>query len=209
VRFHTDTRPRDYPVASPVLTFSFSHRSVSLSSLLCLPAEIPNRIWTYTVSDKTFQSRHTDSFLQRFRPEPYERPHTFVLLRACRQIFVETALLSIATSVFKVIPFCVLTRITKRFPTYQLRQIQELKYDFDSNAFLYTNSPFPRDTLDTSKLKVFPGLRCVHIRVYSYDKYRNHCFFADKMRFHSRFEPALHVAGYDLLVKRRTSASMR
>jgi hypothetical protein len=85
---------------------------------------------------------------------------------------------------------------------YQLRQIQELEFELDAHSFARTRSPRLDDFFDISNLEVFTGLRRVHIRVHSYDEWKNDCFLADKMRFHSLYEPALRAAGYELVVEK-------
>ncbi|KAG9381780.1 hypothetical protein A1F94_007434 [Pyrenophora tritici-repentis] len=69
-------------------------KNVETSMLLCLPAEIRNRIWTHVVSvDKVYIGKV-------FYDEPIDEYPEASILRVCRQIHAEICLMAYTVNVF-------------------------------------------------------------------------------------------------------------
>src|SRR4051812_48744235 len=89
------------------------------SPLLFLPPEIRNRIFHYAIGGKTFRQLYRTHGTQRFLGEPSGRPNAFALLRTCRQIYAETAVVPFTSNVFSARYCWNLKRSLRSFRRYQ------------------------------------------------------------------------------------------
>jgi hypothetical protein len=154
----------------------FSARNNQKSPLLRLPPEIRNRIWKYAVGGNTIKSVDIGLWRGDYRLKlptseqlPTSEPgHVFALLRTCRQIYAETAVLPYTDNTFS---FC-----SVRSMRYGLKHVKahlrthitsiQLEIDFDfrrsRHGFEYYVYLGERFSLRAS----LPGLKDVHAYLY-------------------------------------------
>jgi hypothetical protein len=134
------------------------------SPLLCLPPEIRNRIWEYTLGGNDIRQVDYGHRISVFLAKPHEGLNTFALLRVCRQTYAETALLPFSVNTFAALDCCNLGKSVKAFKKYQRSQITHLQVEHlvsDVQA-----SQWFKSSLDLKNYDVLPGLRCVKFQLF-------------------------------------------
>ncbi|KAH3914439.1 hypothetical protein HBI56_093970 [Parastagonospora nodorum] len=172
------------------------------SCLLRLPTEIQNRIWIYAIGGRTI--RQSSGVVQDrvFVPEPSERTNTFALMRACRQIYAETALLPTTTNVFQLTNCSTFWIAPKSFRKYQLRQIIEVRVEVNDLHFQRCYEVYLKQLFEVNKLSIFPNLRSVHFCVHG-SKARVYTSLSVCSAFlHEHFGDQMRAAGYDMVVEK-------
>lgn len=91
--------------------------------MLRVPAEIRNQIWKLVLGGKLYRS----SWSFGFHPSPTGPKHNTALLRTCRQIYSETAIMPLALGTFSVDCIREAKRSLKKFKATQCKQITTLK----------------------------------------------------------------------------------
>jgi hypothetical protein len=134
------------------------------SPLLCLPPEIRNRIWRFALGGR--EIRQINGFRNHgmFLPEPRERPNAFALLRVCRQIYVETAIISFRANTFSVFWFARIKASAKAFSKYQRSQITDLL--FESCGYDNVWLSWMRTSMALSNFSALPGLRRIKFQIF-------------------------------------------
>ncbi|EAT87989.2 hypothetical protein SNOG_04229 [Parastagonospora nodorum SN15] len=137
-----------------------------------------------------------------FVPEPSERTNTFALMRACRQIYAETALLPTTTNVFQLTNCSTFWIAPKSFRKYQLRQIIEVRVEVNDLHFQRCYEVYLKQLFEVNKLSIFPNLRSVHFCVHG-SKARVYTSLSVCSAFlHEHFGDQMRAAGYDMVVEK-------
>jgi hypothetical protein len=178
------------------------------SPLLRLPAEIRNQIWRLVVGGKVIREQVTKRRRARVLPRPCDRINIFALLRVCRQIYAETALLPFTANTFSFVDFWDIGRRTKDLRKYQYSQIRtlqlELYYLYPVNA---VNQDRLRALLNKIRLiKRFPCLQCIHICLFPTAKRLKACRSNCEAFIRAELAPEVLAMGYELTIEKiRTS----
>ncbi|KAH4935014.1 hypothetical protein HBI79_080140 [Parastagonospora nodorum] len=136
------------------------------SPLLRLPGELRSRIWEYVLGGYELRSMDIKNSqqitIQRMVPPFAERRNGTQLLRTCRQIYTETALLPYRANTFVFYTYIPIKHDLKYMKAFQRAQIEKIQ--------LYTDclaggiEPYKlMVALASDKLKVIPGLKHVHV----------------------------------------------
>ncbi|KAF2132695.1 hypothetical protein P153DRAFT_354171 [Dothidotthia symphoricarpi CBS 119687] len=137
------------------------------SPLLRLPPEIRNHIWEYAVGGYTVQGLYGASPGHHHRPslKVFERTDGLALLRTCRQVFAETALVPWAASLFAFNHPLTMRQVMKKLKGYQRKSITMLRLDVHSPNQIPWWNPLrnPRRFLTQGQLT---GVKHVHLRVF-------------------------------------------
>ncbi|KAF2030023.1 hypothetical protein EK21DRAFT_33876, partial [Setomelanomma holmii] len=143
------------------------------SRLLRLPAEIRTRIWQFVLGGNVLRPNVYDS--TKFVPQATNQKLGLNLLRTCRQIYAESALMPHTQNTFFITIYGGYKRFFKNFRTYQLAQIQVLITDV-CHEVGFLLPPFDQlkesDTWSAHvrgqwpKLDFLPGLKRVHVLVF-------------------------------------------
>jgi len=89
-----------------------------------MPAEIRNAIWKLVLGGKEYRS----DWKARFYPSPTEPKDVTALLRTCRQIYSEAAIMPLALTIFSVRCVREAERSLKKFKPNQRKQITTLQF---------------------------------------------------------------------------------
>jgi len=89
-----------------------------------MPAEIRNAIWKLVLGGKVYRSH----WKGRFYPSPTEPKDATALLRTCRQIYSEAAIMPLALTIFSVDNVRAAERSIKKFKPNQRKQITTLQF---------------------------------------------------------------------------------
>ncbi|KAH3914438.1 hypothetical protein HBH56_089250 [Parastagonospora nodorum] len=135
------------------------------SPLLRLPAELRIKIWEYALGGKEFRLLSGSSRKSSVQPRPSEKKNAFVLLRACRQIYSETAPLSFAVNNFSIRShWRVSITSLRHFQRYQIHQIKDLRIEVSSPGMLMY--------FDKLKLGVLSELRRIRFCIFPDRKHK-------------------------------------
>lgn len=173
------------------------------SRLLRLPPEIRNRIWEYTLGGMEFRQIHFTSRKRVFQAKPSERPNIFALLRVCRQIYAETALLPLAVNVLPVRPWWSLTPAVRPFRTYQIKQIEELRVEIGLFELCGPSEHWLDYFIVGGKFALLPNLRRVRVSLFSHlePKRESKPLAEYESQLHTALDSRLLSAGYELVVE--------
>ncbi|KAH7408273.1 hypothetical protein DE146DRAFT_629203 [Phaeosphaeria sp. MPI-PUGE-AT-0046c] len=172
------------------------------SPLLRLPAEIRNTIWKYTLGGKTMRPVYSYRSRLNFVPKPSERINTFALLRTCRQIYAEGALIPYTESIFSVEYMADVTRAFRRFRKHQLGHIRELSIECDRYVPNHFDvHQFISGIMFFLPSKALPNLRRLRLGFFSSDDWNAVTF--------EETEKAIRSALFKSLVNRQIRASTR
>jgi hypothetical protein len=142
------------------------------SPLLRLPAEIRNQIWRLVVGGKVIREQVTKRGRAQMLPRPCERTNTFALLRVCRQIYAETALLPFSANTFLFRRYWDMGGRTNDLRKHQYSQIRDVQLEV--TTLDTTKSVFQdRLTVRFKKMQLdrrFPGLQRLHVCVFPFRK---------------------------------------
>ncbi|KAH6878871.1 hypothetical protein BKA58DRAFT_466490 [Alternaria rosae] len=94
------------------------------SSLLRLPAEVRNQIWKLVLGAKVYWARYT----KKFQLSPTEPKNAMALLRTCRQIYAETALMPLTLSTFACASVTQAKGSLGKLKPHQRKQITSLQF---------------------------------------------------------------------------------
>lgn len=142
-------------------------KSNQASSLLSLPPELRNRIWRLVLGNKYI--RETRSWDPKRRPKssPRERINTFALLRACRQIYAETALLPLTLNTLTVTSLGSIGRLLKGIPNYQRKRIKVLHIETWASMWGPRLNLRIKERFEKAYLKTHcPALQRIHVYIY-------------------------------------------
>jgi hypothetical protein len=171
------------------------------SPLLCLPPEIRNRIWEFALCGNDIRQVNCGRRSNVFLPKPSERLNTFALLRVCRQIYAETALLPFSGNTFSVVACRKMGNPAKAFKKYQCSQITHLQVELWDSAVRVS----PRWFVSLLSLKNFaflPGLRCIKVQLFPDKDWEFMSFSKTKTLLRLIPEYALLADKYDLVVEK-------
>ncbi|KAF1360511.1 hypothetical protein EJ07DRAFT_177226 [Lizonia empirigonia] len=137
------------------------------SPLLCLPPEIRNRIWDYTLGHNTFRARpgcYRSRRIPRLTLAPDEPGINVAILRSCRQIYSETALMPVQlnTLAFSVIGDIV--SVARRLKLHQRKQITTIRFevsDFNWERFCSWEPKIIENVL----ARTFPAVNHIEVEV--------------------------------------------
>lgn len=96
------------------------------SPLLRLPPEIRNRIWEYTLGHNTFRFGRTRGRKARSILAPDEPGINVAILRGCRQIYSETALMPIQLN---TLAFLRIRDVVGRLRRHQQKQVTTIRFE--------------------------------------------------------------------------------
>ncbi|KAL1657100.1 hypothetical protein SLS61_000140 [Didymella pomorum] len=144
----------------------------SRSPLLCVPPELRNCIWKYALGGHVFEVPIRRIFKRRKRvnkAKVWDLPkNTFALLRVCRQIYAETALLPYKHNAFRFYSEDAFDWAAS-LRAVQLNLISDIRiatigahHMLETNQISQQRSPLP-ETLHVDR---FPGLRSVSFSVF-------------------------------------------
>jgi hypothetical protein len=185
-----------------MLTSRNSVKSNQESPLLRIPPEIRNRIWEYALGGKNFRQQPRGR-KQMFVPMPRERVNASALLRTCRQIYAETALIPFAVNTFSVNDdYWPLRRVVKSLPKYQRSQITELRVELQSSELTEGSEPWWKCIFDTNRFSALPGLQCIRVCVFPSDDWETTIFSNCEARLRLCVESDLRSKGHDLVVEK-------
>jgi len=136
------------------------------SPLLRLPGELRTRIWEYVLGGFELRSMFPDHSQprkpRRMIPPFAERSNGTQLLRTCRQIYTETALLPYKTNTFIFETYTPVKYDLKRMKAFQRAHIEKIQFDVDCQAG--DTDPYKlMFALGEDNLEVLPGLKHVHV----------------------------------------------
>ncbi|KAF2132696.1 hypothetical protein P153DRAFT_354172 [Dothidotthia symphoricarpi CBS 119687] len=145
------------------------------SPLLRLAPEIRNRIWTFVLGGMLFRPLFSGRSYKKMRPSNIDRNDGLTLLRTCRQIYHETALLPFRSNFFifsAVSLWGSKLNMFRMLRGYQLQQITSIKLEIDS--FTGVNLHTLQLVFDgcsrrshASMSQALPGLKHIHICVFN------------------------------------------
>lgn len=111
--------------------------------LLSLPPEVRNCIWAHALGNSMIQAYHrrwTRSY--RLRLKPPNRANAMSLLRTCRQIYQETAILPFKLNTFTMSSAYNIQALETRLKPYQRAQITSLQFEVQvENLSVRVNDP--------------------------------------------------------------------
>jgi hypothetical protein len=136
-----------------------------------------------------------------FLPRTHERLNTFALLRVCRQIYAETALLPFIVNTFSALDCRNLRKSFKAFRKYQRSQITHLQIKVWGSAVRAPAYWFA-SSLKPDKFAVLPGLRRIKFQLFPDDKWKNKSFSETETFLRSIPEFALLANKYDIVVEK-------
>jgi hypothetical protein len=141
------------------------------SPLLRLPPELRGRIWELvfgvSVLRTVYRTYDRRSKNHRLMPPVTKRKNALALLRACRQIYAETALLPYKSSIFSTTFGAALKPRLQSLKSFQRAQIEEIQFEVLITQ-LSTRERLRSmvNQLDVKKLAILPGLKRVGICVF-------------------------------------------
>jgi hypothetical protein len=129
------------------------------SPLLRLPPELRDRIWGFAIGAHVLRVVYTNSpankTVVKIQPPFKENRNTLALLRTCRQIYSETALLPYKSSTYSCDLWQPLSHGLRHMKRFQRAQIEDLQVELDLpwsrnpvefRSFVWTSSPFFPDS---------------------------------------------------------------
>ncbi|KAH3989403.1 hypothetical protein HBI25_120030 [Parastagonospora nodorum] len=131
------------------------------SPLLRLPGELRSRIWEYVLGGYELRSVYIKNSQQitvkRMVPPFAERMNGTQLLRTCRQIYTETALLPYRANTFILETLDTIKHELKKMKPFQRARIEKIQFEVNTNLFMLDTA------LGKDNLEVIPGLKHVHV----------------------------------------------
>jgi hypothetical protein len=141
------------------------------SPLLRLPPELRDRIWGFAIGAHVLRVVYTNSpankTVVKIQPPFKENRNTLALLRTCRQIYSETALLPYKSSTYSCDLWQPLSHGLRHMKRFQRAQIEDLQVELD---LPWSRNPVRIQELCVDKLAILPGLKRVRILAFR-DKY--------------------------------------
>jgi hypothetical protein len=173
---------------------------------LRLPAEVRNQIWEFALGGMTFRQQSlSQSKKILLRNSPRDTKNATALLRVCRQVFAETALLLYQLNNFSLPYYWSVSISTalRRLRAHQRRQIKKIQFEFERNDDI---DVFIAKWLDKTKptmgcAKWLPNLRCIQACFFKQGKWMTTSFDAWEKHFRSELEADMCSKGYELSVK--------
>jgi hypothetical protein len=182
-----------------MLTSLYSVKANQESPLLRLPPEIRNRIWAYALGGKVIRQVFTRRKCVLL-PKPQERINAFTLLAACRQIYVETAVLPFAANTVSI-RSCYWLSVERRRLRIGLRsQITELSVEISTSRLVKSGGAI--ESIEVTKLALFPGLKRVRFCLFPVEDWQNISCPEGETLLRSLFEQELSANGYGMLVEK-------
>jgi hypothetical protein len=141
------------------------------SPLLRLPPELRDRIWGFAIGAHVLRVVYTNSpankTVVKIQPPFKENRNTLALLRTCRQIYSETALLPYKSSTYSCDLWQPLSHGLRHMKRFQRAQIEDLQVELD---LPWSRNPVRIQELCVDQLAILPGLKRVRILAFR-DKY--------------------------------------
>jgi hypothetical protein len=181
-----------------------SVRSNQDTLLLRLPAEIRNRIWQFALGGKLIRPQYTTrrSNYPKLMLQPCERKNAFSLLRTCRQIYAETAVLPFTINRFSMTCYWTLLKSSKHFRKYQCSQIEKIQLEQSMYGLQERYRELVKSNLAERSLStVLPGLRRIHIRAFPCSYYTGVTFGAFEAFLQSEVIPGMLAKGYQVSIE--------
>ena len=130
-----------------------------------LPAEIRNKIWGYALGDTMIQAYFVRLQTSKLRLRPTDRKYAMALLRTCRQIYHETAILPYKLNTITVSFLQDVAAIVKILRPYQYRHVTTLQIELYGTRWKYAGQKWELLAQWESFHKL-SSLLNVHVRVY-------------------------------------------
>jgi hypothetical protein len=136
---------------------------------LRLPPELRSRIWEYVLAGHTPRSVDVNpgrARIMRMIPSRDKCMHGMDLLRTCRQIYAETALLPYKTNIFSFSPYTNIKHDLKYMKPFQRAQIDKIQIELPHSGgdISYLLSY----TLKKDSLEFLPNLKDIHVVCFTY-----------------------------------------
>ena len=154
----------------PSLTPRYRVNLNSKTSLLSLPPEIRNHIWTYTLNNTMIQIYSIRSNSYKLLLKPSDRNNPMALLRTCRQIYYETAILPYKLNTITVGTVHRLTALVRHLRPYQYTRITSLELQLDHHNPEYLMRVWGPVAIAAQFpiLEKLPELRRIEVRLFDY-----------------------------------------
>ncbi|KAF1912418.1 hypothetical protein BDU57DRAFT_551267 [Ampelomyces quisqualis] len=143
------------------------------SPLLRLPGELRNRIWEYVLGGRTLRPRLTPiprspEQLFQIAQELREPLLGFALLRTCRQVYMETALLPYKLNAYDFSSYITLKLHLRKGRRYQRAHIFDVNVWASLNCGLFLGPTKERAMFSQYKLDFLPALKRIHVLISEY-----------------------------------------
>lgn len=174
------------------------------SPLLRLPPEIRNRIWHLALGGKLIRHNVYGRGRYRMMPRPSERENAFDLLRTCRQIYAETALLPFSANTFSWSFYSNLGTSVRAFRKFQCSQLLEVQFEMPASDL---NDPWSKNYLKgvfggLTLGKWLPGLQLIHFCVFPDPSWDVISFTACDAFLRSDIVPIMLLKGYEITIEK-------
>jgi hypothetical protein len=140
-----------------------------------------------------------------FLPERRERSNAFALLRVCRRIYAETAVLPFFANTISIGDCWLLRRDARRLRTSQRNQVTELSIEVHTSEHGLDDEEhrvFLEGELRMGKFALFPSLQRLNFYLFSSNHWQNKSFLECETRIRSFFEADLRARAYVMLVEK-------
>lgn len=148
--------------ANRLLTGAHRVKSNQMSPLLRLPPEIRNKIWQYVLGGKLIRVEdQKGSRYAKFSSSPSEPDNAMALLRTCRQVYAEAALMPLLLNTFS---FDYIT-VVKKLKLRQRKHIASIRFNLSSSLLFMLHAT----TLASHQISLptlFPCLKKICVRIF-------------------------------------------
>lgn len=135
-------------------------------------------------------------------PEKIRRSNTLALLRVCRQIYVETALLPVTANALSLDVYQKIQRGISHLRKYMCSDIREVHLEIPDWVRFPQYQPRVRRHMQEMRLsKWLPGLKHINIRVFADSDWKYKDFMADGAFLQQEVVQELLARGYAVTVE--------
>jgi hypothetical protein len=142
------------------------------SPLLRLPPELRYLIWKYVLGGQTLQFRFVkkkSSNMEGMVPPISERANGLDLLRVCRQVYAETALVPYTANIFAFYSWSYIKYDLIRLKNFQRREIMDIQLEVYSPSGLFAAQDMSEAEATKSRQLLatqLPALKRIHIIIF-------------------------------------------
>lgn len=136
------------------------------SPLLGLPAEIRNEIWKLVLGGKEYRATSITGGTYKLSSSPLEPTHAMALLRTCRQIYAEAALMPLAHNTMSFEYLSVIKVAINKLKPHQRKNITCIKINLLSPNCVHQLGPSYIMNKRVSLPRILPGLKEIHVRIF-------------------------------------------
>jgi hypothetical protein len=127
-----------------------------------MPAEIRNEIWKFALGGKEYKA----GWSGRFCPLPTESKNAAALLRTCRQIYAEAALMPLTLATFSVSSIHQAKKALGKLKPHQRKQIRVFQFLCPTPDRVATLSCWEYNPYKFSLGRSLPNLQALHVRIF-------------------------------------------